>query len=90
MGNRPDGVERRLDRDFEREPSLGSRPRIPLNERGAVRVKIENQYRWLLTYQTAVISRWPTEAGAWVAHDRAVLQGLNPDALAVVESKEAA
>ena len=41
---------------------------------------------WLVTYETAVMSRWKTENGAWVAHDRAVMQGLNPDALAVVET----
>ena len=36
--------ERALDRDFDREPTFGSRPRIPLNERGAVRVHIEKKH----------------------------------------------
>jgi hypothetical protein len=40
---------------------------------------------WLVCYQTAELSRWQTESAAWVAHDRAVIQGLNPDALAMVE-----
>jgi len=32
-----EALERRLDRDFEREPTFGTRPRIPLKEGGAVR-----------------------------------------------------
>jgi hypothetical protein len=42
---------------------------------------------WLVTYETAVLSRWPTEALAWLAHDAAVALGLNPDKLAVIYPK---
>jgi len=42
------------------------------------------RYPWLVTYETAVMSRWKTESAAWVAHDRAVIRGLAPDKLAVV------
>jgi len=41
---------------------------------------------WIITYCTAEMSRWPSESAAWVAHDHAVIHGLNPDALAVVET----
>jgi uncharacterized CHY-type Zn-finger protein len=43
-------------------------------------------HEWIVTYCTAEMSRWPSESAAWVAHDRAVIHGLNPDALAVVET----
>jgi hypothetical protein len=48
-------------------------------------LEYEGRYRWLVTYETAVMSRWASESAAWVAHDRAVISGLNPDNLAVVE-----
>lgn len=41
---------------------------------------------WIITYCTAEMSRWPSESAAWIAHDVAVIHGLNPDALAVVET----
>lgn len=41
---------------------------------------------WIVTYWTAALSRWPSESAAWIAHDVAVIRGLNPDALAVVET----
>lgn len=41
---------------------------------------------WIGTYCTAEMSRWPSESAAWIAHDSAVIHGLNPDALAVVET----
>lgn len=40
--------------------------------------------QWSLSYETAIISWHATEDEAWIAHDRAVIQGLNPDKLAVI------
>jgi hypothetical protein len=40
---------------------------------------------WLVTYETAEMSRHQTENAAWLAHTCAFLRGLNPDSLAVVE-----
>ena len=42
---------------------------------------------WTVTYETAVISRHATEGEAWVAHDHAVLRGLDPDKLAVFQGQ---
>jgi hypothetical protein len=47
----------------------------------------EGRHRWLLCYETAVISCWASESAAWIAHDEAVIQGLDPDKLAVVEGR---
>lgn len=47
-------------------------------------LEYEARYPWLVVYETAVVSRWASENAAWVAHDRALIQGLNPDKLAVV------
>ncbi len=41
-----------------------------------------------VAYQTAVVSRHPTEREAWTAHDALVIAGLDPDSLAVVRVAE--
>jgi len=47
-------------------------------------LEYEARYPWVVTYETAIVSRWNSESAAWVAHDRAVIQGLDPNKLAVV------
>jgi hypothetical protein len=47
-------------------------------------LRYEGDHPWLLTYETAIISRHVSERAAWVAHDSAVISGLNPDKLGVV------
>lgn len=42
------------------------------------------EVQFALCYQTATFSTHATEREAWIAHDTAVISGLNPDALAVV------
>ena len=37
---------------------------------------------WHLYYETAVIGTYETELEVWIAHDEAVIRGLNHDKLA--------
>ncbi len=55
------------------------------HEPGGVLVNVKKEKQYLLTYETAKLSTHATEREAWIAHDTAVIRGLNPDALAVVD-----